>query len=163
MNRRQQRLVLEYLQDANLTQAAIRAGYKPHWSRHQLHRLSRNPAIREALDREMAARAARTGVTAQRVIDELMRVAFAEIGALVEWEDDGARMKPSAALSRDETAAIAELVLGGDGRIARLRLHDKGAALGVLARRLRLFAPPPAGGMDADPKARIEARLAALG
>jgi phage terminase small subunit len=163
MNHRQQRLVLEYLQDANMSQAAIRAGYKPRWVATNGTQLARNPAVRAALEREMAARGERTGVTAQRVIDELMRVAFAEIGALVEWDGDGARMKPAATLSRDETAAIAELVLGGDGRIARLRLHDKGAALGVLARRLGLFNPAPASLADAEPKARLEARLAALG
>ena len=92
-----------------------------------------------------------------------MRVAFAEIGALVEWSEDGARMKPREALTPDDTAAIAELALGGDGRIARLKLHDKGAALKVLARRLGLFKPPLAGLAEAEPKARLEARLAALG
>jgi len=163
MNRRQQRFVLEYLQDANLTRAAIRAGYTRRWANTNAARLLHNPEIRAALQREMAARGARTGVTAARVIDELMRLAFAEIGALVEWSEDGARMKPRDALTPDDTAAIAELALGGDGRIARLKLHDKGAALKVLARRLGLFKPPLAGLAEAEPKARLEARLAAPG
>ena len=111
----------------------------------------------------MAARSERTGISAERVIYEFMRIAFAEVGALVEWDPDGARMKPRDALTPDDTAAIAELVLGGDGRIARLKLHDKGAALKVLARRLGLLAPPPAIAVRRDAKGRIEGRLAALG
>jgi phage terminase small subunit len=162
MNHRQQRFVLEFLHDANPAQAAIRAGYARRSVYTQVYRLLRSPEVRAALEREMAARGERTGISAERVIDELMRVAFAEIGQLVEWTGDGARMKPREALSPGDTAAIAELALGGDGRIARLRLHDKGAALAVLARRLGLY-DPRLRAAEPDPKARLEARLAALG
>ena len=86
MNRRQQRFVLEFLQDANPAQAALRAGYARGGLYALVYRLLRRPDIRAALEREMAARSARTGISAERVIDELMRIAFAEIGALVEWD-----------------------------------------------------------------------------
>jgi len=164
MTPRQRRFVLEYLQDANATRAAIRAGYNRRWANANVRDVLRHPEVRAALDRAIAARCARTGITAERVLDELVRVAFAELGRVVEWRADGARMKPLDRLARDDTAAIAELALGPDGRITRLKLHDKDAALAALARRLGLVDPAargaaPAGG---DARAGLAARIAAL-
>jgi len=142
MNHRQQRFVLEYLQDANLTQAAIRAGYKRRWANSgNVMRLVGRPGVRAALRAEMAARARRTGITRERVLDALVRVAFAEIGRVVEWGPGGARLRPRGALAPAESAAIAELALDGEGRIVTLRLHDKDAALAALARRFGLIDP----------------------
>lgn len=164
MKDRHRLFVLEYLQDADAGKAAIRAGYAPRWARWNADRLLRNPAVRAALKQEMDARAERTGITAERVLDELVRLAFAELGRVVEWRPDGARMKPRDALSPDDTAAIAELALDGDGRIVRLRLHDKDAALAALARRLGLYAPERRGAVTLGDgaKARLEDRIAAL-
>jgi phage terminase small subunit len=166
MNHRQQRFVLEYLQDANLTQAAIRAGYKRRWINTNVRHLVQNPEVRDALRAEIAARARRTGIGPERVLDELVRLAFSELGRVVEWHADGARLKPLAALAPDDTAAIAELALDAAGRIVRLRLHDKEAALAALARRLGLIDPRrrrAAAAIDPDAPARLAARLAALG
>jgi phage terminase small subunit len=163
MNHRQRRFVLEYLQDANLTQAAIRAGYKPRWVKRNTTRLAGYPEVRAALKHEMAARARRTGISAERLLDELVRLAFAEIGRVVEWGPDGARLRPKTGLARHDTAAIAELAVGRDGRIVRLRLHDKDAALKALARRLGLNEPAANDPVKAQAKARLEARVGALG
>jgi phage terminase small subunit len=163
MNHRQQRFVLEYLQDANLTQAAIRAGYRPRWAHSgNVVRLAGRPDVRAALAAEIAARARRTGILPDRVLDELVRIAFAEIGRIVEWRPDGALLKPRESLSPDDTAAIAEMALDDQGRIVTLRLHDKEAALAVLARRLGVADPPRRGALDRGASARLEARLAAV-
>src|SRR5215475_12924278 len=75
---RQVRFVAEYLIDANATQAAIRAGYKAKHADVSGCRLLANAKIRAAVDAGEAERAKRTQVTADKVIMELARVAFAD-------------------------------------------------------------------------------------
>ncbi|HUZ75802.1 MAG TPA: terminase small subunit [Stellaceae bacterium] len=168
MTPRQHRFVLEYLLDANATQAARRAGYRTRASHGIVNALLHDPTVRAALGQAMAARARRTGITAERVLDELVRVAFAEIAAVIEWGADGPRLKDCAALSDDDRAAIAEIATDENGRAVAARLHDKGAALAVLARRLGLCDRGAASGRDAaaprSARARVlvDARLVAL-
>jgi phage terminase small subunit len=164
MTPRQRRFVLEYLIDANGVQAARRAGYRRRDRGGGVTRLLRHPEIRAALDAAMAARARRTGVTVERVLDELVRVAFAELSPIVAWGADGARLTDGTALPADACAAIAALATDEDGRAVAVRLHDKGAALALLARRLGLFgrAAPAERTEAARAKSLVEARLAAL-
>lgn len=71
--------VLEYLKDQNATQAAIRAGY----SEKTAHAIGlenlEKPLIDAAIRREIDARAARTLVTADRVIHELAVIGFSDV------------------------------------------------------------------------------------
>ena len=150
MTPRQRRFVLEYLIDANALRAARRAGYHMELSHGNLSKLLRKPAVRAALEDAMAARARRTGITPERVLDELVRVAFAEIAAVVTWDADGPLLKDSATLSDGDCAAIAELATAADGSAVTVRLHDKGAALALLARRLGLVAGRGASGPAAE-------------
>jgi hypothetical protein len=91
---------------------------------------------------EVEARAARLGITAERVLEEYARIAFANIHHVVEWDTDGMRVKPSADLPDDARAAIAEIVASAKtGAIYRVKLHDKKPVLDALARHLGLLPP----------------------
>ena len=127
---KQAAFVAEYLIDLNATRAAIRAGYSERTAGWTGCRLLRNAAVREAVEREQARRAERTGITADRVLAELANIAFADPRDLMEWGPDGVTLKDSASL-----AEVAE----GSGGTLRLKKHDKVKALELLARHIGMF------------------------
>ena len=138
---RQQRFVEEYLVDPNGHQAALRAGYAPRGARQTVTKLLKHPEIAAAIRRGMEARAERLRVHADKVVAEFARIAFADIGNLVEWGPDGVTLRPKSALSPDDRAAIAEIAAGSGpyGAGPRLRLHSKHRALDAIARHLGLY------------------------
>jgi phage terminase small subunit len=151
VNDKQRRLVREYVKDLNGAAAARRAGYGEASARVYAHKLLHEPALKAAVERQLAARERRTLVTADRVLEEYARIAFADIRNYADWDGAGVTLRPPEELSDDDAAAIAAITPGAGG--ARLRLHDKKAALAALARHLGLFEQRP----TADPSARIEA------
>ena len=84
LREKQQRFVEEYLIDLNGTQAAIRAGYSPKTANVQAARLLTNVSIKMEIDKAIAERSRRTGVTQDRVIDELAKLAFVKITDIVD-------------------------------------------------------------------------------
>lgn|GEM_PF-3069267 len=128
-------------------------------------------AAAAAADRdEIIARAARLGITPERVLQEYARIAFADLRRIADWGPNGLVPKTPEALSDADAAAIAEIVSGRAGADCRIRLYDKKAALDALARHLGMFAraapraeeAPQAGAEDArEVLARRLARLAA--
>src|SRR5215469_1569992 len=77
---KQSRFVEEYLVDLNGKQAAIRAGYSPKTAEVQASRLLRYAQVQAALKAAMEARSKRTQITADRVVTELAKLAFANLG-----------------------------------------------------------------------------------
>src|SRR5690242_4472094 len=142
---RQRKFVGEYLIHLNATKAAVRAGYSPRSAADIGHALLRHhPAVMAALAAAMAERERRTGVTAERIVTELARIAFADIRSFADWGKDGADLglRAAAELSADDTAAIAEIYGPGKaGGRPKLKLHDKRAALELLARHVGLIGP----------------------
>jgi phage terminase small subunit len=132
---RQQRFVDEYLIDVNAQQAARRAGYSRRAKRYPAV-LMRNPAIAAAIGAAMAARAERTGVTRERILEEYARIAFADLRALADWGPEGVAFVDAAALSDAAAAAVAMVGDSGTGDVPKLRLKafDKAKALEALAR-----------------------------
>jgi phage terminase small subunit len=75
---KQQRFVDEYLLDLNATQAAIRAGYSRKTAFIIGHENLKKPNVAAALAAAMQARAAATGVTQARVLQELAILDFSD-------------------------------------------------------------------------------------
>lgn len=73
------KFVQEYLVDLNGTQAAIRAGYAPKSAYVTASKLLKKPEVKAALDAAQAARAKRVEISADRVIQEIARLAFADV------------------------------------------------------------------------------------
>src|SRR6185312_7683348 len=138
---RQQRFVEEYLVDPNGHQAALRAGYAPRGARQTVTHLLKRPEVAQAIRRGMDARAERMRLDADRVLAELVRIAFADIGNLVDWGPDGVTLKPKRELSADDRAAVAEVAAGAGkgGAGPRIRLHSKPRALDAIARHFGLY------------------------
>lgn len=137
MTDRQNRFVAEYLIDLNATQAAIRAGYSPRSAQEQGSELLSNPIVRARVDEALADRSKRTGVTQDRVIRELARVAFLDPIKLADFDTAG--IDPSAA--EDDRAAISSVKVksGADFTEREIRFVDKIKALDLLGRHLGMW------------------------
>ena len=155
MTPRQQRFVEEYLVDVNAHWAALRAGYSPRSAPQIATKLLRLPEIKAAIAQGMETRAERMRITADRVLHELARLAFAEIGRLADWGPKGVVLRPRDEVPADDAAAIAEVAAGDKG--TRLKLHDKQRALDSIARHLGLYGRTAAGALVPSPEARREA------
>ena len=89
---------------------------------------------------EGAARAARLGITPERIIEELRAIAFADITRIVSWDTEKLTMTASSELPKTDAAAIAEIIASAkDQKIYRVKLHDKTPALALLTRILEKF------------------------
>lgn len=137
--------VREYLIDLNATQAAIRAGYAEKAAQEQGARLLSFAMVKQAIEVGMAERAARTEITADRVLTELGKLAFLDIRKA--FNADGS-MKPLDQFDDETAAAIAGLEVYEEldpdgvvvlGRVKKLKLSDKISALTLLARHLGML------------------------
>jgi phage terminase small subunit len=146
---KQARFVQEYLIDLNAAQAAIRAGYSAKTARVIGHENLTNPDIAAAIEKAMAERAERTRLTADWVVDELRKLAGANMADYMRSTPEGDPYLDFSSLTRDQTAALAEVTVedfvdgrGEDARAVKrvkFKLHDKRAALVDLGRHLGLF------------------------
>jgi hypothetical protein len=137
-------------------------GIKSRW----LERRRRKSA--QAALAEMTERAARLGITPERVLEEYRRIAFANLSHIVHWSDAGMQFKPDGELDPDDVAAIAEIVESAkEGKPYRVKLYDKKAALDAIARYLGMMPPPiattneeePARDDGEDPRERLIRKL----
>ena len=137
MTPKEERFVQEYLIDLNAARAARRAGYSARSARTIGPRLLKRPAVRDALAAARQAQAERGEVSAERVVRELARIAFASSDQFLDWGPAGVSLRDKTLLSPDQHAAIAEV--SHNGTAFKLKLHDKMAALDKLARHLDLY------------------------
>lgn len=141
MTNKQKRFCEEYLIDLNATQAAVRAGYSTSTAGAIGAENLKKPQIRACIDKALAEQSKRTGVTADRVVRELAKVAFVNSADVVDF--NSATVKPDA--SKDDTAAIASVRVktiptkDGDGVEREIKLADKLKALELLGKRYGLF------------------------
>jgi len=125
---------------------------------------------------EVAERAARLGVSLERVLQELVRIAYADITHVVSWDTETLTMTNSGELDKADRAAIAEVVASAkDKTIYRVKMLDKTPALALLLRWLDKHETVKGGASDddddgEDPReflvreiARLRARRGAVG
>ncbi|WP_019646187.1 terminase small subunit [Novispirillum itersonii] len=143
MSAKARRFVDEYMIDLNATQAAIRAGYSARSAKTQGSHLMTRPEVQAAVAAAQAGRSRRTEITADRVVEELARVAFFDLRRV--FRPDGALI-PVADLPEDVAAALAAVDLATVGKgegavehIAKIKTADKLRALENLARHLGMF------------------------
>ena len=138
---KQARFVSEYLVDLNATQAAIRAGYSARTAADIGRQLLGKTPVAEAIAARQKAREVRTGVTADRVVAELARIAFGTTRAVMTWGADGVALRESDTLSEDESAIVAEVseTVTQAGSSLKLKTHDKVKALELLGKHMGMF------------------------
>lgn len=134
MNLRQEKFVQEYLVDGNGTAAAIRAGYAPKTAAWTACKLLKDKKIKAAIALGQRQLAAKIQITAERVIEELAAIGFADLGQLYK---DG-NLLPISELPEQIRRALAAVKVGQEG-VVEYRLWDKVAALEKLGKHLGLF------------------------
>lgn len=138
MTKKQKLFCEEYLIDLNATQAAIRAGYSPETAGAIGNENLKKPEIRAYIDRAMAERSRRTGVNADRVVQELAKIAFVNASDVIDPETATIRED---ALPED-TAAIQSVkvkTFGEDGLEREIKMADKLKALELLGKHMGMF------------------------
>ncbi len=134
---KQAAFVAEYLIDLNATQAAIRAGYSEKSAARISVELLNKTQVRKAIEKAQAKRTERTEITADRVVTELAKIAFADPRDLMEWGPNGLVLKDCRIIPDAAAAAVAEVSEGKDGM--KLKKLDKLKALELLGRHLGMF------------------------
>lgn len=166
---REQRFVTEYIIDLNATEAAVRAGLgKTRKSSTEIaSRLRRKEAVAQAISVLIAQR---SGVTSSRIIEELGKLAFADVTSIVKVKGGQIVVADTDELSADQRACIAEIseTVGEGGRTIRVKLHDKLNALDKLAKVLSLYkergevTPPYDANAIASARKRFHDRIDAM-
>lgn len=138
LTKKQQQFVEEYLIDLNATQAAIRAGYSTTSARQIADENMSKPYIKEAIEKALAERSRRTGINADRIVQELAKIAFLNPTDVINMDE--ATVKGEA--NRDDTAAIASVKVkkiptdDGDITEREVKTYDKIKALELLGKHI---------------------------
>lgn len=137
---KQKKFVEEYLIDLNATQAAIRAGYSPNTAQEQSSRLLSNVMVKNEIDKAIAERSRRTGISQDRVLRELAKIAFVNPNDVINFSDATVKMT-----SEENLAAIASVKVKkipgeyGDATEREIKLCDKLKALDLLGKHLGIY------------------------
>ena len=149
----------EYLIDFNATAAYLRSNFgkasNAKVAAVEGSKLLRKPSIANALSHFKAIRSRRTGVTQDRVLQEIARIAFACITdvAYMKYEsmevniDEPAKEDVAAHIEwQDRVAAVAEIdekvftdKEGNQEKTYKVKLHDKNKALALLMKHLGML------------------------
>ena len=138
MTNKQQMFVKEYLIDLNATQAAIRAGYSEKTAGQIGDENLKKPEIAGAIQEAMNKRSARVEITADKVLQEIAKLAFAN---LQDFYDENGSLKDIKSLPRDVAVALSssKVNLTEACAVQEIKLHDKKGSLELLGRHLKLF------------------------
>jgi phage terminase small subunit len=132
----------EFLVDLCATKAAERAGYSKKTAKQRGYELMNERRIQVRIQALMDRRAKRTDITADRVLQELASLGFANIQDLY---DDQGQLLPPHLLPRELAAAVEEVteetVGTGENQTRRWRykIAGKKPPLELLGKHLRLF------------------------
>lgn len=141
------KFVTEYLVDLNATQAAIRAGYAKDSAGVAGSRLLKSAKVKAAVDAAISERAKRTEITADRVLQELWRIATSDIAKAF---DGSGNLLPVHQMAPEARAALAgvetEELLDGQGeerkavgQSRKVKHWDKVKALELVGKHLGMW------------------------
>lgn len=139
MREKQKAFIDEYLIDFNATQAAIRAGYSVDSAGAIGAENLKKPKIKAEIEKRIAERSRRTGITAERVMMEYAKIAFLNPYDLIDFSTG--TIKEGA--SPDDLAAVAGVKvkkIKGETEIEEreIKLASKTQALAALYKYLGL-------------------------
>ena len=136
LNDMQEMFCREYVIDFNGTQAAIRAGYSERSSAQIAWDLLRKHEIQELIQAEIKRLHEATGITAQRIREELAKIAFSDMRDFARWGPAGVILSDSEELEDGAAACVSEVsqTITKEGGSIRFKLHPKLDALEKLMR-----------------------------
>jgi phage terminase small subunit len=139
----------EYVIDLNGARAAQAAGIAESGASVWASRALTNAKVRKLIDAHQSRRATKLQITADRVVEEIRRMAFSNMADYTRVDADGKAILDLSAITRDQFAAVQEIredTAGGSGDGERklvvrttLKLADKTKNLELLARHLGML------------------------
>lgn len=146
---KQQAFVQYYVANGfNAKEAAIAAGYSEKSADSFSSQVLNNPKVKKAIADLVEGELYRRGVSKERVIAEIARIAFSDIRQVLTWDDKGIKLKDSKSIKRDTAAAIQSVkekvsIDKEDGSVLHInreiKMYDKKSALDTLAKHLGLL------------------------
>lgn len=138
LNAKQERFVQEFLVDLNASKAGIRAGYSENSAYSQAHDLLKKPEIQEAIAKAKAKRSQKIEITAERVLQEIARLALSDPRDLL---DANGQVKPPSEWDDRIAATISSVkVIEKDGvKTYEVKQWDKNSSLEKLSKHLGVF------------------------
>jgi len=149
LTNKQRTFIEEYLVDLNATQAAVRAGYSKRTAKEMGCENLSKPTIQNAIHVAMNERSKRTGITVDRVLEEIAKIGFADIREIFTAGD---KLRSIADLPNDIAAAVQsiEVVVRPSGLadrngledgelVYKIKLSDKLKGLELLGKHLGMF------------------------
>jgi phage terminase small subunit len=124
----QRLFVVEFLVDLNATQAAIRAGYSAKTAEQIGYQLLQKTSVQSAIQEAMRAREKRIELSQDLVVQQLAKIAFADIKDVVTWERGLIQVRPSDEVDGTILAEISETV-NDSGFTKKIKLNDRMRAL----------------------------------
>lgn len=147
-NIRYEMFAREYVVDLNATRSAIAAGYSEKSAESKGSQLLRNVKVRKLVDSYLSKRASKLEIKAEKVLEELARLAFCNMQDYIRIQN-GEFYVDFSTLTRDQAAAIQEVTVEeySEGRgeekrdikRTKFKLNDKRGALELLGKNLKLF------------------------
>lgn len=145
LTERQRSFAEEYIKDFNGKQAAIRAGYAESGAKVEASRLLTHANVSRYYAYLVSKRTERTLVTADRVVEEIAKIAFHDVNELMDYLNGGVLFKDLKDMKFSEI--IKEITVKeitnkeGEriGKIATIKVHDKIKALELLGKHTALF------------------------
>ncbi len=134
---REKRFVAEYLKDQNATKAIVRCGYKGKNARVIGPRLYARVGVRAAIDAKLDKIHEDAGVTQERILTALLRIA--EIDPRKLFDKSGLLLKIHEI--PDQIAATIASIESDDsnGEVRKIKFWDKTRALELLGKHLKMF------------------------
>ncbi len=139
----------EYIVDKKVTASAVRAGYAEKGAAQAGSAAMKDPEVIAYIEYRLKQLANRANVTAERVLAEYAKIAFANVGDL--YDAEGA-LVPVHELDEDVTAAIGSIEVaslrlgdkdpkkaGARSVTTKIKMNDKKGALDSIARHLGMF------------------------
>jgi len=146
LTNKQQRFIEEYLKDCNATQAAIRAGYSKKGADVRGAELLGNRRVLPFILAKQKELAAQCNVEAASVIDEIKKLAFANMADYTRIDANGKPEIDLSRMTRDQAAALSEITnrstttKEGGSEHYGIKFHSKDSALEKLCKHLGLYA-----------------------
>jgi len=134
-NIRHERFCLELAKGKSQSEAFEIAGYTPNEG--NAYRLTQKEAVKKRLSELVERMEERASIAVERLAKEYARIGYSDITDVMEFDGRRLKLRPSAQLGPDVTAAISEVRQTKDGIV--IKMHNKTAALDALARHKGMF------------------------
>lgn len=146
---KQQRFIKEYPVDFNATAAAQRAGYSKKTAYSIGSRLLKKVEVQKEIQKAATRLSNKADVTVERILKELSRIGFANLGDYFRISDEGEPFIDLSEITEEQSAALQEIVVedfkdgrgdnSRDVRRVKIKMLDKCPALDKLGKYLNMF------------------------